>query len=837
MTDNRNYFRSSEIRGIFNNFDDTTNNIIASANFQGSINLLPDNSSPQPRIPKALKSLYLNNTADQKSYGLIPLSNTEYSVVSISMWLKIESLRLSPAGIINKFFNIRILAFTVGSNFKIALTNQESIAILIETELLNYNQWYHLVITYDYINLSHKLYLNSIVNPTTANIALNNNNPNDNIYIGLINPNNLNNVSMYFTEFYLFEKVLTQSDVNLLYTSEGDLNNFYTQCPFYYRNEELINTNEILDSSIITPDLNLRCFGVYSIVNDIPPNLIIPEIPVVEINSKPLTFYHNNQIYNLNSSDLKKIVDGSFSNGNIYEGDFVEIQTQLNNQALTINQLNTEVNTIDFNLTNLNGTVTNQANLITVNTLNFGVLATEQYTNTANIITNTNNITTLQTKLNGITNADLTDVLLYTENLNLGGFSFNNTNNISYIINPTGIYLLGPIYFSENINNVNTITFSYIANLSSDCQTQLNSLFSQVNLLSTSTTADINQINSIVNNNTNLISSNTTDINSLISQVNLNNQKLASVNINEGIFNIHNQGFYISGESSNFICEGICALRKLSEIIVSESGNIINTTKLDYLSSINEDLQPKLNALTNSIINNTNLINANTTNINNNTNSINTNTNLINNNTTDINLLHNAIFETVINGPSTSVINRITQNANNITQNANNIITNNNNLLNKIHQLEDITRDDLNNPIYSKNLKTDIIDNFNNLQNQINEINNSQNININWFGFSVNTFYTATFSSSNIYFRPREVRFYWNSVNPVLNANNQSFNITNYYDVTRYIFFTFVQSNPSSFSNSYDRVIFKSTTDLQILNPDFSVSGKNNGFIACVLYN
>jgi hypothetical protein len=65
--------------------------------------------------------------------------------------------------------------------------------------------------------------------------------------------------------------------------------------------------------------------------------------------------------------------------------------------------------------------------------------------------------------------------------------------------------------------------------------------------------------------------------------MNINNLKLASVNINQGIFNIDNQNFYISGEQSSFICEGAAAFRKLTEII-TENDNVISTEKLDFLS-------------------------------------------------------------------------------------------------------------------------------------------------------------------------------------------------------------------------------------------------------------
>lgn len=661
MSDNRNYFKSTEIRGNFYNKNDTTNSINANAEFDGLIKANSDvdaygninmKAIPPPG-PLPIKSISFSNDFVAR----LSLSE-DYTTSSFSIWVKYSQWASGgTTTIINKYNNLEVSIV----NGKLRLGDPDTTSFIDSNDSIPLNAWTHIAVTFDYINNVQKMYINSVLQTNQGTYDNTTNNANDTLFFNNLNGNpnlvSYRAISKY-SEVYLFTSIIDQTTVDLLYTTEGDLSNLYPNCPFYFRFAEVVGVGEIADSAVLSPNLNLLLTGTYTLDADIPS---ITTAPIPTYSSNNITFTHNSVLKTLRASDLVKIIDGTFSNGQVYEGDITVLQ-----DAITLNE---------SNITNLNGTVINQGNLITVNT--------------TNISTNTNNITNLQTKTNNFYvdtnayyfNAHIKPDLMYSiilDGVSTVGEQLIKFYGNSYIQqlgdNVTNLFKNIQIASGSTLNGITTAQLNYLSSITEDLQPKLN----------------------IITTNTNNITTNTTNITNL-------QTKTANIEVVGGnyYFNAHIR----PGLSHSVILDGnstvgeqllkfygnshiiqyennITNYMKNIEIASGHSINGISTTKLSYLQNISSDVQTQINTINTNITTNTNSINTINTNI----------TNIENVNTTQ-----------------TNAINTLTTNLG---------ITNNN--INAVDaKYENITHDDLNNPILSKNLLVSLT----NLQTQVDNIN------------------------------------------------------------------------------------------------------------------
>lgn len=214
-----------------------------------------------------------------------------------------------------------------------------------------------------------------------------------------------------------------------------------------------------------------------------------------------------NEIFLVAPNEIALQVGGSSSFiGGVLKNVMFKNLDMVNNDFINVGTINSispsQITTNQTNISNNTSNITTNTNNITTNTNNITTNTNNIITNTNNIATNTNNISTnttdILTKLSR--NGDIitgtnplgfgssskfisgqTGYLSITSNESIHlNTSANPTVRITqtYIENNLNTTINGNLTFTGNINNISPTVFNYISGLTSDAQTQINSLSS-----------------------------------------------------------------------------------------------------------------------------------------------------------------------------------------------------------------------------------------------------------------------------------------------------------------------------------------------------------------------
>jgi hypothetical protein len=225
--------------------------------------------------------------------------------------------------------------------------------------------------------------------------------------------------------------------------------------------------------------------------------------------------------------------------------------------------LSTTISTINTNTTSLNTRITTDETNITANT-NSIVSFNSRITTDETIISN------LQTR---------------TTNLN-----YNSTNGYTFISGgPFAFFgdvnMNTDTTFQTNLNGISTTTFNYLSGVTSNIQTQFNTLISNLSTTNSTVSSNNTNLQSQITSNTNNITSNTNNITSNTNNITAlqNLTSGASSNIQTQITNNKN-----SADSSinviNTSIDDVYALIQNQNILLSVLGDLVSTTT--YTSSI-----------------------------------------------------------------------------------------------------------------------------------------------------------------------------------------------------------------------------------------------------------